>query len=69
MDFKDLENGNIPKNPIILTVIEISKKYYKYGLTTASGTYNIENNNFKIPRIRIGKKDNMDSFAGMIIKQ
>ena len=50
-------------------VINIANEYYKYGVTTIAGTYDIENSKLKIPRIRVVRKDNTDSFAGMIIRQ
>lgn len=50
-------------------VVQLAGKFYDYAVTTKFGTYYIDNDNLKIPRIRISKNNNVDDLCKLLTPQ
>lgn len=64
---KEMQTISYPTGSHNDTVVNIASKYYKYGLTTISGTQNMSNfNKYKIVRYGLYRNTGMNSFKNMV---
>ena len=47
-------------------VTKLAANYYKYGVTTVNGIYKLKEDAYTIPRIRISKKDSIETIGDML---